>query len=398
MSIPSHIQGLFLLCIWLIIILVVTWRTIKRSEDPARIGFKLVISLGIMGMIITTVFMFGPYAPMFAAIMGIVLAALWAPHLGAFIARPFVSMYDGGEAEIEARPLYSMAEARRKFGKYPEAIAEIRKQLARFPEDFQGWMLMAEIYGDDCKDLESARECVEEILAHDSHTPKNVSYALSRLGDWHLALAQNREEARAAFQEVINRYPDSEYAHKAEQRIAHMASDQMLANQLNRPIIAVPHQEGYAGLQEKAVDTRPAEETPGEAATRLVNHLSHHPLDYEAREELARLYAHHYRRLDLAQDQLEQLIGSPNQSPKHVAHWLNMLADFHIQMNSDLAGATQALQRLIDLFPKSAVAANAETRLAYLGLELKKNEKSQVLKLGSYENDIGLKGQVPRRG
>jgi outer membrane protein assembly factor BamD (BamD/ComL family) len=393
----KQIGGVLVLAAWVGIIVMVAWKLFKKSEDPKRILFKTVLSLGVMGFVVVSVFWLGAFSPMFAAACGVLLGVVWAPHLGALLARPLTSMYDGGDVQVEERPLYSMAEARRKFGKYPEAIAEVHKQLARFPEDFQGWMLLAEIYGDSCKDLESARECVETILAHNNHTPKNVSYALTRLGDWHLTLGQNPESARAIFQEIINRYPDSEFAHKAEQRIAHTASKEMLGAAANRPLIAMPVHEEHIGLMNKVADPRAPEESPSDAATRLVKHLESHPMDYEAREELARVYATHYQRLDLAQDQLEQLISSPNQSPKHVAHWLNMLADFYIQMKGDECAAGNALHRIVQRYPKSALAANAESRLAYLRLELKKNEKSQVLKLGSYENDIGLKGQVPRR-
>ena len=53
------------------------------------------------------------------------------------------------------------------------------------------------------------------------------------------------------------------------------------------------------------------------------------------------------------------------------------------------------LQRVIDRFPELAAAQMAQQRIDLLRLELKGKEKSQVVKLGSYEKDIGLKG--PRR-
>ena len=58
-------------------------------------------------------------------------------------------------------------------------------------------------------------------------------------------------------------------------------------------------------------------------------------------------------------------------------------------LEEGLAMAT--LQRIVDQFPGLAVAQVAQQRIEILRLELKGKEKSQVVKLGSYEKDIGLK-------
>jgi len=62
-----------------------------------------------------------------------------------------------------------------------------------------------------------------------------------------------------------------------------------------------------------------------------------------------------------------------------------------IKLGGDAALARQTFQRIIDTFPKSAAAENARNRIAYLNLQLKPQQKSQVVKLGSYEQNIGLK-------
>ena len=66
------------------------------------------------------------------------------------------------------------------------------------------------------------------------------------------------------------------------------------------------------------VTVPPAWLDPGEAAAAYVRHLEQHPLDMEAREKLAVLYAGHFKRLDLAASELEQMIAQPNQPPKLV--------------------------------------------------------------------------------
>jgi len=126
-----------------------------------------------------------------------------------------------------------------------------------------------------------------------------------------------------------------------------------------------------------------------------VQHLEQHPLDHEAREKLAMIYAAHYQRLDLAADQLEQLIAAPNQTGKDVARWLNVLADLQLRHGADYDTIRQTLQRVIDLFPELAAGQLAQQRIELLRLELKGKEKSQVVKLGSYEKDLGLKSPRP---
>ncbi|MGI8967355.1 MAG: hypothetical protein ACR2H1_14905, partial [Limisphaerales bacterium] len=103
------------------------------------------------------------------------------------------------------------------------------------------------------------------------------------------------------------------------------------------------------------------------------------------------VYAKQYRRLDMAAMELEQLIAQPNLSNKQVIRWLNLLADWQIKQGDDLSRAQKTLKRIQELFPNSAAAENAQTRLAYLKLETKTNEKSPALKFGSFEKDLGLK-------
>ena len=108
-----------------------------------------------------------------------------------------------------------------------------------------------------------------------------------------------------------------------------------------------------------------------------VKHLEQHPLDTEAREKLAIIYADHYERLDLAADQLEQLIAHPYQPAKNVVHWLNLLADLQMRHSGNYETVRQTVQRIIELYPDTAAAQAARNRVDYLKLELKGKQKSQ---------------------
>jgi len=99
----------------------------------------------------------------------------------------------------------------------------------------------------------------------------------------------------------------------------------------------------------------------------------------------------------MATDELEQLIQQPNQPSRLVVRWLNLLADLQIREGADYETARATIQRIIDRDPKAAPANVAQNRLATLRLELKAQQKNQAVKLGSYEQNIGLKQGLPHR-
>jgi outer membrane protein assembly factor BamD (BamD/ComL family) len=319
------------------------------------------------------------------------MSILWAAQIGTLVAKPFTSLFDGGGQEMEPQPLYSIAMGKRKAGKFQEAIYEVHKQLQRFPNDFQGLMLLAEIQAENLNDLPGAEVSIQRLLNQPGHAPGNIALALNELADWRLKYSQDVESARQALERIIELYPDSEQSHMAAQRIAHLVSTEDLLAARDRVPIHLKAGAQNVGLLKDSSGLRKPVEDPAALAARHVKHLEEHPLDNEAREKLALIYAEHYQRLDLAIDQLEQLIQQPHQPPKQVAHWLSLMADLHVKYSEDAEPSRQALQRIIDLYPNLSHAENARQRLAHLNLHLKGKEKGQAIKLGSYEQNIGLK-------
>ena len=148
------------------------------------------------------------------------------------------------------------------------------------------------------------------------------------------------------------------------------------------------------GLLAKADQPKVIEVDPKEQVAEYVRHLENHPLDTQAREKLAVLYADHYGRLDLAMDQLEQMIQQPNQPSRLVVHWLNLLADLQVRGGCDYDNVRLTLQRIIDRAPELAAANLARNRLALLKLEIKAQAKPELVKMGVYEQNIGLKSRL----
>jgi tetratricopeptide (TPR) repeat protein len=340
----------------------------------------------IFGLILTLLF-------------GLVMAILWRDSFIDIFANALGSLYDGGTVPPEPKPYYSIALSKRKLYRPLEAVVEIRRQLAKFPNDYEGVHLLAAVQAEDMKDLTGAEMTLNHFCDSPAAPPKQVAAALTQLADWHLKLAHDADSARAALEKIIAKFPDSELALAAAQRIAHLGgAENMLLAALNRQPTAMPEGVKSIGLRDSMRDLIPAEADPAKLAADYVKHLEQHPLDTEAREKLAIIYAAHYGRLDMATNELAQLINEPNQPPRHVAHWLNLLADLQIRAGADYDTVRPTLEKIIEHFPGMAVADLARSRLAHLKLEIKgKKEETPGMKLGVYEQNIGLKYGSPRK-
>ena len=331
-------------------------------------------------------------------ILGVAMTVMWTPHIGEWLCKPLTGLYDGSDEPPVPKPYYSIARSLRMKGKFLEAVVEIRKQLARFPNDFEAVVLLVGIQAEDLQDLPGAEITLNHFCDRPNPPPKQVAAAMNHLADWQLKLTQDADSARAALEKIVMRFPDTELALLAAQRIAHLGgTEKILLEAHDRQPMAVPEGVKNIGLLETSGHLAPAEIDPAQLAADYVKHLTEHPLDTEVREKLAILYADHYQRLDLATGELVQLIEEPNQPPKRVAHWLNLLADLQIRHGADYDTVREILERIVEWFPDLAVAEMARTRLGHLKTELKGHQATPDVKLGVYEQNIGLKYGPPRR-
>lgn len=332
-----------------------------------------------------------------AAVAGLILAVIWVPSVAESFSRLFGNLYDGGDTEPDLEPFFSIAEARRKQGRYAEAMSAVQEQLARFPTNFRGQLLLAEIQAVDLKDLAAAGATIEACVAQPGHAPKNVAFALTQLADWRLKLAGDPDGARQAFELIQQLLPGTPEAHLAGQRIPHLTPPEMIEESRERPRIEVPRSVERLGLLGETPKIVPRDSDPQEVAARLVAQLDRFPEDNRTREELAVLYLESFQRPDLAAEQLEQLIAQPLAPPAQIARWLNLLADVHLTAPGGEDAARAALQRVVDADPKSAAAENSRRRLAVLGRHIQGKKQSQVFQLGSADPRMGLKMGPPQR-
>ena len=177
----------------------ILWRSLRKAEDPPRLVFKWILTVIIVGYMVRYVMpdvaQGGEGAivgVLTTAVIGLVLAIIWRHSIAMMIAKPFGSLYDGGDDEDDPKPFYSTAKAKRMRGDFLGAKADVRAELVRFPMDMEGQMLLAEIEAQDIHDLRAAEIVVQRFIAQKGHTPANIAYALSSMADWQLKYAQDR--------------------------------------------------------------------------------------------------------------------------------------------------------------------------------------------------------------
>jgi hypothetical protein len=371
---------------------------LKRSDDPGKMLFKWAFTVPFIICCIWLGGKMGPFGPFLIVFMAVVLSFMWTPHIGELFSSPITNLFDGGHERPDDKPQYSTAITKRKLNRPFEAIVAVREQLAKFPDDFEGVTLLASIQAEDIQDLPGAEITFNRFCERKDAPPLQVAAALTQLADWHLKLAQDADSARVVLEKIIARFPGTPLAAQAAQRIAHLGgAEKILLAAHDRQAMFVPAGVNNLGLLDSTRHLIPEETDPAKLAAEYVKHLEQHPLDTEVREKLAILYERHYKRLDLATLELAQLINEPSQPTKRVAHWLNLLADLQIHGGADYETVRDTLEKIIERFPTLPVADLAQSRLNRLKLEIKGKQETPDMKLGVYEQNIGLKYGAPRQ-
>jgi len=374
-------------------------RTLRRSGDPWKLIWKWVFTLPFIAACLFYARFMGPFGPFLIVFMAIVMSYMWTSHISEMLFSPLTNLFDGGHEEPEKKPYYSAVMGKRNKGRPLEALVAVREQLAKFPHDFEGVLLLAHIQAEDLNDLPGAEITLNNFCNSANAPQRQVVAALTLLADWHLKKAADVDAARAALQKIVERFPDTEVALRAEHRLAHLGeTGRIILEHHDRQAMAVPAGVQNLGLLDSTEFLQPKEIEPGKMAAIHVKHLEQHPHDSEVREKLAMIYARDFKRLDLATIELEQLIGEKRHSSKQIAHWLNLLATFQVELGAEVAAVTATLERIVEMFPDLPAAEVAQRRLARINLEFHgKKEKTPNVKLGVYEQNIGLKYGLPRK-
>ena len=106
--------------------------------------------------------------------------------------------YASSLRKVDPVPIYGRAVAKMKFGKYREAEQAIIRELEKCQTDFDGWLMLAELYATKFHDLPEAELTIRELCDDPATTPSQMAVALHRLADWQLQLRGDPVAARRA--------------------------------------------------------------------------------------------------------------------------------------------------------------------------------------------------------
>ena len=262
-------------------------------------------------------------------------------------------------------PMYARAVARIKFGKYSEAEWEIIKELENWEDDFDGWMMLADLYANHFNNLAEAEQTVLDLCGQPATTAPQVAVALHRLADWQLKLAQNPDAARRALLLIGERFPGTHLAHMAQLRIDQLPASaaELREQKISRPI-PLP---ALGDQLDEAASAEPVDrDKAARDANALVEQLKQNPNNVTAREKLARVLTERLGKAQLGIDQLELLLGMLDRSETERAVWLSQVAAWYLKYLHDEANGRLVLERLLKEYPNSIQAFAARRRLAGL--------------------------------
>jgi tetratricopeptide (TPR) repeat protein len=360
--------------VWLI------WGVFVKSEKESRKDF--LVASGIWYLLVLPV-----------AIM--ILRSASLPALGYMLilcALPLTHTTMAMLVQVIPTPQYSRAIAAMKFGKYAEAEKVVIEQLEKCETDFQGWIMLAELYAMQFHDIKEAERTVYGVVNEPETTAAEVAVAFHKLADWHLKLCDNPTAAKRCLEEICQRYPQSHLAKMARLRINQIPehSETLKEQQKSRTVHIPVFKQTMGGptdpdATQAEVDIKQA----SEAANKCVEKLKADPNDVATREELARILAGQLDMLEEAMEQIELLIEMPEQSEKKIAEWLSMVARWQVKHGNDPDGARATLERLVHDYPTSIQAFEAQQQLSLV----KEEERVRRFKASGARVEARLKQQ-----
>lgn len=318
------------------------------------------------GLVVTCVLALAVPAAIVFLIGGWSLAGLAA----LFILGPIAGYAPGVVTPARGSPMYARAIARIKFGKYSEAEWEIIRELEKCEDDFEGWMMLAELYATHFRDLRQAEATVLDVCDQPRTTASQLSMALHRLADWHLKLAGDPGAARRSLELITQRLPNTHLARMAQLRIRQVPRTalELREQQASKPI-PLPALSDHFHQEPPRVVTEKQRQEAIAVANRCVERLKEDPNDVDSREQLGRAFAETLGKSDAGIEQLELLLGMPDQEAARRAEWLSLIASWHLRYRNDAAAGRRWLERLIEEHPETAQAMAAKRRLFVMRLE-----------------------------
>jgi len=171
----------------------------------------LIASMGVWGALLSPILLLLVYLGHLASV-GIVVTIWLIPVMSELLAL-------GNPRKRLIHPTYAKALGKIKIGDFKIAEREVIRQLSKRDSDFEGWMMLAELYAKQFNDLPEADRLVRELCRQPELNKEQMCEALHRLADWHLNIGNNPRAARNALEEICAAYPATHAGDVARQRI-----------------------------------------------------------------------------------------------------------------------------------------------------------------------------------
>jgi uncharacterized protein len=331
------------------------WIASSRVGNRAEFIASCAIWCALLSPVVALmIYGYGPW------IIGLVLLAWFCP----------LAQYSLSCKPVKVPPAYAHAVASLKFGKYHQAEQAIIAELEKCESDFDGWLMLAELYATRFHDLVEAERTIRGLCDDPATTLAQVSIALNRLADWQLQLRQDPAAARHSLEDIRRRAPGTHLARMAELRLNQLpATSQEWKEQHQTRTIQLP---ALGDKLDEAAGQPAPEFNHARAlaqANQCVEKLNANPADIETREKLAGIFADQLGEFGLAIDQIESLMELPDQPPEKMAAWLALIAAWEIRRGGDRQAARKHLERLLREHPRSVQALAARRRLDLLDRE-----------------------------
>jgi hypothetical protein len=268
-------------------------------------------------------------------------------------------------------PMYARAIARMKLGKYKEAEEEVIQQLEKRADDFDGWLMLAELYAAQFGDLNEAERTISWLCDQPTTSPFQIATAFHRLADWHLKLCDNPAAARRALDEISRRLPDTHLAKMATLRQSQLprSREEWMEKKIPRKI-ALPALTGEINAS-PAPASKLSRSEALVLAERYVTALNQNPNDVAVREKFARTLTEQLDKANLGLEQLALLLDMPDQPELKKAEWLSLSAAWQVRYCGDRNKGRALLERLIHELPQTPQAFAAQRWLGLWEMEEK---------------------------
>lgn len=333
--------------------LIVTYNGASSKSELRRVfRFWVVVAL-IPAMWL--VYAVGP-ASTGAALLTIFLLCAWS-------AIPFL--------EIKGKtPFYAKAIARQKFGKFEDSEKEILSELEKKPDDYEGWMMLAELLATQFENLPEAESTIVELTSQPGLTPWQINNAWYSLANWYLKVDQNPEKAAHAFRKIEQAIPHTHFAKMAAVRRNNLPTHEELESSKVAPTIHIQTSNTRIGIQRSYHDLGDIEGDPDQVAEACKAAMEFNQDDYESMEQLIVIEVFHNKNSAAG---FRLMLATMKRGKKPivlVSRWMKMVVGFPLRNPEDKKALIELYRQMIQDHPKATFADTLEQEANRLEKEL----------------------------